>query len=75
MWKMQRSMCYGACTQRIRTEFLINDTSKNIDDNIMSCIECGCCSYICPSRRLLAETIKAGKKKAAIYLSHHKESK
>ena len=48
---------------------------KNVDEKIMSCIECGCCSYICPSGRLLAETIKAGKKKATIFLAKKKENK
>lgn len=65
----------GLVPRELEQNFLINDTSKNIDDNIMSCIECGCCSYICPSRRLLAETIKAGKKKATIFLAKKKENK
>lgn len=30
---------------------------------ILDCIECGCCSYICPSRRKLLEQIKFGKAK------------
>ena len=66
----------GLVPRELEQNFLINDTSKNIDDNIMSCIECGCCSYICPSRRLLAETIKAGKKRLQfIYLTIRKVSK
>ncbi len=29
----------------------------------MDCIECGCCSYICPAKRRLVERIKFGKMK------------
>uniref|UniRef100_A0A7C4YA92 Ion-translocating oxidoreductase complex subunit C n=1 Tax=candidate division WOR-3 bacterium TaxID=2052148 RepID=A0A7C4YA92_UNCW3 len=29
---------------------------------IMFCIECGCCSYVCPSRRPLVHSIKVGKR-------------
>jgi len=29
--------------------------------NALDCIECGCCSYICPSKRKLLERIKFGK--------------
>ena len=65
----------GLVPRELEQNFLVNDTLKNIDEKIMSCIECGCCSYICPSRRLLAETIKAGKKRASIYLSAKKDSK
>jgi len=31
----------------------------------LDCIECGCCSYICPSKRNLLERIKFGKAKLA----------
>ena len=31
----------------------------------LDCIECGCCSYICPSKRKLLERIKFGKAKLA----------
>ena len=29
--------------------------------HLMDCIECGSCSYICPSNRPLVETIRLGK--------------
>lgn len=38
-----------------RTEMLKNA-------NVLSCIDCGCCSYVCPSRRPLVETNKLAKK-------------
>jgi len=31
--------------------------------NLMDCIECGSCNYICPANRPLAEAIKTGKSK------------
>ena len=31
--------------------------------NLMDCIECGSCAYICPANRPLAEAIKTGKAK------------
>ena len=30
--------------------------------NIMDCMECGCCEYICSSKIPLVSKIKAGKK-------------
>ncbi len=32
------------------------------ENNGLDCIECGCCSYICPSKRHLAQTIRATKR-------------
>ncbi len=32
------------------------------DYSIMDCIECGCCSYVCPSKIPLVQLIKLGKK-------------
>ena len=29
--------------------------------NTHACIECGCCSYICPSKRFLTQRIAAAK--------------
>ncbi|NLC68363.1 MAG: electron transport complex subunit RsxC [Clostridiaceae bacterium] len=29
--------------------------------NVMDCIECGCCSYICPAKRHLVQSIRLGK--------------
>ncbi len=34
---------------------------KLMSENVLSCIDCGCCSYICPSRRPLVETNKMAK--------------
>lgn len=64
----------GLIPRELEQNFLHNMVEKNFDEKIMSCIECGCCSYICPSGRLLAENIKAGKKKATIFLAKKKEN-
>ena len=29
--------------------------------NVTACIECGCCSYVCPSKRFLTQRIAASK--------------
>lgn len=36
---------------------------KLVKFNLDSCIECGACEYICPSRVPLLESIKKGKEK------------
>ncbi len=41
----------------------INSDLGAFDENHgLDCIECGCCSYICPSKRHLAQTIRATKR-------------
>jgi electron transport complex protein RnfC len=29
--------------------------------NINDCIECGCCSYVCPAKRHLVQSMRLGK--------------
>lgn len=38
------------------------DTDAFVSFNGIDCIECGSCSYICPSKRYLAQSIRMGKK-------------
>lgn len=38
---------------------------QTTENGLMDCIECGCCSYICPSQRHLAQSIKLGKLRIA----------
>ena len=44
----------------------ISDRSERAEvlekESVLSCIDCGCCSYVCPSRRPLVETNKLAKK-------------
>lgn len=37
------------------------DYDKTLEYNVMDCIECGACSYICPSKRYLTESFKLAK--------------
>jgi len=38
---------------------------KNVEDlnkyNVMTCMECGCCSFVCPANRKLVQSIRIGK--------------
>ena len=34
--------------------------------NIMDCMECGACAYICPGRLHLTQTFKTGKQKRCV---------
>ena len=29
--------------------------------HVMDCIECGCCTYVCPAKRYLVQSIRNGK--------------
>lgn len=43
---------------------ILGELGKYLDTkscNILDCIECGCCSYICPSRRPIVQWIKVSK--------------
>ena len=58
--------CVGVCPMNLipttiaqLVEFGKLDEAKNY--GILDCIECGCCSYICPAKRNLLEYIKFGK--------------
>jgi electron transport complex protein RnfC len=34
--------------------------------DLMDCVECGCCSYVCPSKRNIVHYIKQSKAKNAM---------
>lgn len=42
-------------------------------DHVNFCIECGCCSYVCPAHRPLMETNRVGKKFLKKYKAEHPE--
>lgn len=37
------------------------DTSAMLDANILNCMECGCCAFVCPAKRHLVNNIRLGK--------------
>lgn len=63
---MRCGKCVDACVMGlvptdIEKAYSTGNIDKMISLNINNCIECGCCSYVCPSGRLLAQSIRAGK--------------
>lgn len=63
---IQCKRCVKACPVGLSPAFLelmiTHDAFERArDESILDCIECGSCSYICPSRRPLIETIRMGK--------------
>lgn len=62
------SRCVSACPMGLEPYLLMTLSEKQIfdraeDDKIMDCIECGSCSYTCPSNRPLLDYIRFGKGK------------
>lgn len=58
--------CVDACPMRLLPNFLALYSRKNMMDeaeeiNLFNCIECGCCSYVCPSKIPLVQYIQLGK--------------
>ena len=39
------------------------NTDKTKEENIMDCMECGSCSFVCPSNRPILDYIRFGKAK------------
>ncbi len=62
--------CVEACVMGLvpvdlERAYSAGNINMMIELNAASCIECGCCSYVCPAGRPLAQAIKTGKKRAA----------
>jgi electron transport complex protein RnfC len=43
------------------------DYAAFIKHNGIDCIECGSCSYTCPAKRHLAQTLRVGKREAIAF--------
>lgn len=59
--------CVDTCPMSLmptNLERLVSNEKYEMAENmgIMFCIECGCCSFVCPSRRPLVHSIKLGKR-------------
>lgn len=59
--------CVEACPSRIVPK-LLSDYAQNYNEEAflshdgMECCECGCCSYVCPAKKPLTQTIKSMRK-------------
>lgn len=58
--------CVEGCPMKLMPTLLEKQSKlKNVDElidlNVMTCMECGCCSYNCPAGRNLVQSIKLGK--------------
>lgn len=58
--------CVGVCPMGLNPAFLMRDVQYKDWDTaergyIVDCIECGSCSYTCPSNRPLLDYIRLGK--------------
>jgi len=66
-----RSCVMGLSPTEIEGAIGRDDIEMAIEYNMMSCIECGCCSYVCLSGRNLTENIQYAKSK---YISNKDQS-
>ncbi len=60
--------CVDACPMNLRplllnAYVLAEQWDKCKKENIFDCIECGCCSYSCPAKRHLVQSIRVGKQR------------
>lgn len=58
--------CVSACPMGLEPYLLMLQAENRVWDDmsahgVMNCLECGCCSYICPASRPLLDYIKLGK--------------
>ena len=58
--------CVRACPEslvpvRLAQHADANDLDAFAAEGGMECMECGCCSYVCPARRRLTQSLKYGR--------------
>ena len=58
--------CVGSCPMGLEPYLLARQAEMQLwdemeDHNIMDCIECGCCTFTCPSHRPLLDYVRLGK--------------
>lgn len=58
--------CTGACPLHLTPfelykAYLRGDADDLEKKGVMNCVECGCCSYICPAKRQLTQMMRLGK--------------
>ena len=59
--------CYAACPMGLNPTKLFklidhNDINAAMNENLMDCKECGCCSYSCPAHIPLVQSMRTGKR-------------
>ncbi|GAB1360740.1 electron transport complex subunit RsxC [Porphyromonadaceae bacterium] len=69
--------CVRVCPMGLEPYLLMTATDKVIyekceKERIMDCIECGCCSFTCPSNRPLLDYIRLGKNKVGTLIRSRK---
>lgn len=70
--------CVRVCPMGLEPYLLMQLTERHYDDrleheNVMDCIECGSCSYTCPSYRPLLDYIRIGKKEVGQIMRSRKQ--
>jgi electron transport complex protein RnfC len=61
--------CVDACTMRLRPNVLSMLSEKHqhktalVEYDLLDCVECGCCTYVCPAKRNIVHYIKLSKAK------------
>jgi electron transport complex protein RnfC len=64
--------CLDACTMRLRPNMLsiLSEMGKHqtahAEFDLMDCVECGCCVYVCPAKRNIVHYVKQSKAKNAM---------
>ena len=58
--------CVNVCPMGLEPYLLMNLAKMRLapevrDAGVMNCLECGCCTYICPSARPMVDYIRLGK--------------
>lgn len=72
--------CVRACPLGLDPKAFVQALRANDDDALVSlkaniCMECGCCSFVCPAKRQLVHTNKIAKAKVMKILKERKEEK
>lgn len=72
--------CTNACPLGLDPKAFVQALRANDDEALVDlkanlCMECGCCSFVCPAKRQLVHTNKIAKAKAMKILKERKEAK
>ena len=51
----------GLVPPRISVFIKQKDVPSMLDSGLMVCMECGCCSFVCPANRPIVQNMRLGK--------------